>query len=75
MMLISIMLGNRYYPIPYKWGRVMSFVAVGLAIYGLTIFIPPLPLILKYTIHTILIVMYILYYLKLEKISVWKLKL
>jgi O-antigen/teichoic acid export membrane protein len=75
MMLISIMLGNRYYPIPYKWGRVMSFVAVGLAIYGLTLFIPPLPIVLKYTIHTILIVMYILYYLKFEKISVWKLKL
>ncbi|AGY52839.1 Polysaccharide Biosynthesis Protein [Bacteroidales bacterium CF] len=75
MMLISIRLGNKYYPIPYRWGKVFGFIVVGLIIYGITLILPPMNIILKYGIHTVLILLYIIYYLKIEKISIWKLKL
>jgi len=75
MLIISIVLGNKYYPIPYRWGKISSFVVIGLIIYGVTLLLPEMAIFPKYAIHTALILIFILYYLKLEKISIWKLKL
>jgi O-antigen/teichoic acid export membrane protein len=33
MLSISLYFGNKYYPIPYKWGRVISFIIAGLVLY------------------------------------------
>lgn len=34
MFIISAALGQKYYPIPYKWGRIGSLVAIMLLFYG-----------------------------------------
>jgi len=75
MMIISVLLGNRYYPIPYRWSRIISFIVIGLVLFFIARLLPDMPYVLKYTIHTVLVLIYVLYYLKIEKISIWKLKL
>jgi len=74
MFIISAILGNKYYPIPYKWVKILSFVFMGIAIYFISIFLPDMNLLMKLGIHTILILIYITFYLYIEKISIWKLK-
>lgn len=75
MLSLSLYLGNKYYPIPYKWNRILSFIALGIIIYGISTILPEMHSLLKYFIHSILLLTYILYYIKLEKIKLWKLKL
>jgi len=74
MLVISIILGNKYYPIPYKWTKILGFIATGLTLYIISLLLPEMDLILKLAIHTILIIIYITAYLFIEKISIWKLK-
>ncbi|MFA5848909.1 MAG: oligosaccharide flippase family protein [Bacteroidales bacterium] len=74
MLILSVILGNKYYHIPYKWKKILGFVALGLAIYAVSLLLPEMNLVLKLGIHTILIFIYITAYLHIEKISLWKLK-
>ncbi|MEN6617988.1 MAG: oligosaccharide flippase family protein [Rikenellaceae bacterium] len=74
MFVISVILGNKYYPIPYKWKKILGFIVLGLALYVISLLLPEMNLILKLGIHTILILIYIITYLYIEKISIWKLK-
>ncbi|MFA6769618.1 MAG: oligosaccharide flippase family protein [Bacteroidales bacterium] len=74
MLVVSIYLGNKHYPIPYKWGKIAGYIIYGLAMYALILIIPESNLYIKYLIRTVLILIYILTYLKIEKISIWKLK-
>lgn len=75
MLIVSTILGNKYYPIPYKWLRVLLYISVGLALYGISLLLPQMHLVAKFAIHSVLILIYIFIYLKIEKISLWKLKL
>ena len=64
MLLISSILGAKYYPIPYRWGRIfLIFLLMG-AVYGLSLLVDGmffqdavsgLKLVLKLSVHTILI--------------------
>ena len=36
MFVINVALGNRYYPIPYKWGRIITVFVAMFAVYGLS---------------------------------------
>ncbi len=74
MLMVSIHLGNKHYPIPYRWGRIAWYIVSGLALYAVVALIPDLGIVLNYTIRTVLIFIYIFTYLKIEKISLWKLK-
>jgi len=74
MLLVSIRLGNKHYPIPYRWGRIAGYIVTGLALYAVVALMPDLGVVLNYSIRTVLIFIYILTYLKIEKISLWKLK-
>ena len=38
MFVINVALGNRYYPIPYKWGRIITVFVAMFAVYGLSMF-------------------------------------
>ncbi|MBQ0006305.1 MAG: oligosaccharide flippase family protein [Alistipes sp.] len=40
MLLISVILGNKYYKIPYRWGRIVSVIAVTLIFYWLSLLLP-----------------------------------
>lgn len=74
MFVISILLGNKFYPIPYKWKRILGFVLLGLAFYAVSLMLPQMNIVLKLTIHTALILLYITAYIFIEKISIWKLR-
>ncbi|MDD2425225.1 MAG: oligosaccharide flippase family protein [Bacteroidales bacterium] len=74
MLLLSLWLGNRFYPIPYRWTRILSFIGAGLALFFLSKAIPPVGVIMKYAIHSLLILIYIAIYFKIEKIPLWKSK-
>ena len=62
MLLISAVLGAKYYPIPYNWGRILLFFLIMGAVYGLTVLVDgvlPDGLWLKLLIHTVLLAAYV----------------
>jgi len=71
---VSLWLGNRHYPIPYNWKRVGSYLLLGLTFYAVIALMPESGWVVKYLVRTSLIIAYIIFYLKIEKISIWKLK-
>ena len=38
MLIVSVLLGNKYYPIPYKWGRILFFFLLAGAVYAVAYF-------------------------------------
>ncbi len=74
MFIISITLGSRYYPIPYRWSKIGIFISAGIALYFISLIYKESGIILRYSLNTMLILFYLLLYLKIEKISIWKLK-
>jgi len=69
MLGISIMLGNKHYPIPYKWGKILSYIAIGAVLYFATMALPQMSIALKYTVRTVTILVYIYIVLRMEKFS------
>ena len=70
MFAISSILGAKYYPIPYRWGRLAGILLIMGAAYGLSTLIDNCffsgvslglsgAFILKFAIHTILILLYL----------------
>lgn len=47
MILITVLLGRKYYPIPYEWGKVLSFIALGVGFFLASRLLPDMPLALK----------------------------
>ena len=69
MFVISSVLGAKYYPIPYRWGRLILIVSLMGAVYGLALLVDGAffagiginqtgPLIAKLGVHTVLILLY-----------------
>ena len=58
MFAISSILGAKYYPIPYRWGRLGCIILLMGAIYGTSFLLPQMNLPLKLSIHTLLIAVY-----------------
>lgn len=81
MFVISAVLGQKYYPVPYRWGRLAAIFAVMLGIYGISAAADRLlfgnvaigtssagPLIAEFAVHTALIAVYlVLAYLIVRK--------
>ncbi len=68
MLVISVLLGNKFYPIPYNWKKIFSIIGMALLLYGVTLLLPEgWSLALKLTIKTLLIGIYIVSYYLLEK--------
>lgn len=59
MMIISLVLGNKYYPIPYNWKKIIFCIAFALAIYAVSRFLPEMSLWPKMAVHTGLILLYL----------------
>ena len=59
MFAISSILGAKYYPIPYRWGRLLTIFLLMGAVYGLSLILPDMPLALKLSVHTLLILVYV----------------
>ena len=65
MLVISTLLGNKYYRIPYNWGRIFLIIGAGLLLYGVNLLIPEeLALGWKLAVRSLLVFVYIAgYYL------------
>ena len=74
MFILSIYLGNKHYPIPYDWKKIILYVGSGILLYLASLLVPEVHFTIKYTINTILLLAFVLLYLKTEKITIWKLK-
>jgi len=59
MMAISLRLGNKYYPIPYKWLQISICIVLALGIYIVSLFVPQLPLLPKLGVQTLLLLCYL----------------
>ena len=59
MFAISSILGAKYYPIPYRWGRLGCIFLLMGAVYGLSLILPSMTLWLKLTVHTLLLGIYL----------------
>lgn len=59
MLIISTLLGNKYYRIPYSWGVIALLIAGGLGVYALSAVLPPMGLWLKLGVHTLMIFIYV----------------
>ena len=73
MLVLSAYFGNKYYKIPYSWGKIISIIAIALGIYAINLLIPVIfphiTLLPKLLIRTMLILVYIAlyYYLYIRK--------
>jgi O-antigen/teichoic acid export membrane protein len=59
MFAISSILGAKYYPIPYRWGRLLTIFLLMGAVFGISLILPDMPLALKLSVHTLLILAYV----------------
>ena len=59
MMVISYFLGRKHYHVPYKVFRIFFYIALAVGIYFLSTLIPELSSVLKMSIHTTLLLLYI----------------
>ncbi|NTV19703.1 MAG: oligosaccharide flippase family protein, partial [Bacteroidales bacterium] len=74
MFILSVYLGNKHYPIPYDWKKIITYIGSGILLYLASLLVPEVHFLIKYTINTILLLAFVLLYLKTEKITIWKLK-
>lgn len=74
MFILSVYLGNKHYPIPYDWKKIITYIGSGILLYLASLLVPEVHFIIKYTINTVLLLAFVLLYLKTEKITLWKLK-
>jgi O-antigen/teichoic acid export membrane protein len=58
MFAISSILGAKYYPIPYRWGRLVAIFLLMGAVYGTSLLFPQMGLTMKLTVHTVLLALY-----------------
>ena len=66
MLVISASLGNKYYKIPYKWGRILLIIGFALALYAASYLYSDMALLPRLSINTLLIIIYIFFYYKYE---------
>ena len=69
MVALSIVLNKLYYPTPYQFGRIVEYVLLALAIFFVAEWLPVTNMVLRYTLSTIFIVVYLGYAVWREKID------
>jgi O-antigen/teichoic acid export membrane protein len=70
MVAVSLTLNRIHFPTPYNFKRIAEYVAVALAIFFITEMVAVESTILKYTINTTALVLYLFYVVKREQIDV-----
>ncbi len=59
MMVVSYFLGQKYYPIPYNLKRISSYFLIAGMLFVISIFTSTLTPVLEYTVHTILLAVFL----------------
>ena len=70
MAILSAILGAKYYPIPYNWVRILSYIAIGAALFLVNRLIPFPNLWVKWIVNTALLVAYAMYWMRTEKVNI-----
>ena len=70
MVAVSIILNRIYYPTPYQFGRMVEYIVLALAMFAVAEYISVPNEVLRYTIATALVVIYLAYAVWREKIDV-----
>ena len=70
MVAISIVLNRIYYPTPYAFGRMAEYVVLALALFFVAERIEVESVVLRYTLSTVMLVIYLVYAVWREKIDV-----
>lgn len=69
VMVVSYLLGRKYYPLPYQWGRILTYVAFAAILYLAGIHTVNLPYVWEqYSVRILLLAAYIFAVMKLEKL-------
>ncbi|MDR0295097.1 MAG: oligosaccharide flippase family protein [Prevotellaceae bacterium] len=69
MVILSAWLGAKYYPIPYNWPKIWTYVSVGFLLFLCSKWMNITPLWLKWSVHALLLAGYVFIWLKMEKIK------
>lgn len=73
MLIYSVYLGNKYYPIPYRWRVICKYVAVAVALYGVSMLFRTLlsnaHIVVILLINTLLLACYLVFWLKESKLD------
>lgn len=72
MLIMSAYLGNKYYPIPYRWKEIIKYIAIGIVLYLIHTLLVSFnnSIIFKITMGTLFIIIYLLYcYKQIKKIN------
>ncbi|MBR4968891.1 MAG: hypothetical protein IKY57_01890, partial [Alistipes sp.] len=69
MVAVSIVLNRIYYPTPYQFGRMSEYIVLALAIFFVTEQFEIANEVVRYTVSTIFIVLYLAYAVWREKID------
>ena len=69
MVVVSIVLNRIYYPTPYKFGRMAEYVVLALAIFFVSESLPLPNEVMKYTLSTLFVVLYLTYAVWREKMD------
>ena len=68
MLILSVLLGRKYYSIPYRWGKISGIIVLGLVLYSLDRAIPDtIPFGWTMTVRTLLIGVYLAGIFYIEK--------
>ena len=67
---LNIILGQKYYPVPYQWKRVGLYLGTGLAIWAMTLLLPALPQPVKLGVHTLFILGFLAFVWQMERATI-----
>jgi O-antigen/teichoic acid export membrane protein len=70
MVVVSYRLGQRHYPTPYNLKRIFSYVAVAALLWGASLLTANLALWAKYLCNSVMVVVFVLFAIRRERINV-----
>lgn len=58
MLVLTAVMGRKYYYIPYNWGVLAAIIALGLGVWGLSLILPPMSQWTEVFVHALLVILY-----------------
>lgn len=74
MLLVCVLLGNKYHPIPYHWGKVLTYIGLGVALYLVSLLYDHWSIWPKLLLNTGLLFVYLVTWARMEHVGVGTLR-
>jgi O-antigen/teichoic acid export membrane protein len=75
MALCSALLGAKYYPIPYDWPRLWAYLSIAFILYLFSTWLDIQVLWMKFTVNTLLLLVYMAFWFRYEKMNLKKMNI